>query len=297
MSSRGKSTIKAVRGYYNSPQTVRKFSVWAPDTKRLGISAAHLGLDDVERFHSDPFRRSLEVLLHRRAVERMTRLIVAEAQVEDGQTVLDAGCGTGAVAFPIAERHPSSSIFGVSLSRSQLEIAQKYQQSAGLQNTYFCEQDFTELAFKDASFDRVIFAESFCHAPDKRETISEVGRVLNPGGKVLIVDPMHLKPPPPDQEPLREALGSTEGLAMANLPTIDELTDWISHAGMQVEYVLDLTERAKASLALIANGYVAALTQRRAEPSALIDSYLAWHLLTAQGPLGYALIRAFRPAS
>jgi SAM-dependent methyltransferase len=142
----------------------------------------------------------------------------------------------------------------------------------------------------------VIFAESFCHAPDKRETISEVGRVLKTGGKVLIVDPMYLKPPPSDQEPLQEALGSTEGLAMADLPTIAELTDWISHAGMQVEYLLDLTERAKASLALIASGYVTALTQGRAEPSALIDSYLAWHLLTAQGPLGYVVIRASRAA-
>jgi SAM-dependent methyltransferase len=227
----------------------------------------------------------------------MTNLIVEESQIEDGQSVLDAGCGTGSIAFPIAERNRRSHVFGVSLSRGQLAIARKYQRSAGINNAYFSEQNFTRMAFGAGSFDRVIFAESFCHAPNKRETIAEVFRVLKPGGKVLIVDPLYLAPPDADQEPLARALGSTEGLAMADLPGINELVETLDFTGMQTEYVLDLTARVKSSLALIANGYVRALTEGRIEPSALIDSYLAWHLLTEQGALGYALIRAYKPHS
>jgi len=294
MSSREQSIVEAVRRYYNNPLTVRTFDRWAPDAKRRGVTAAHLGLDDVESIHKDLIRRFIEIFRHRKAVERMTKLIVTESQIEDGQTILDSGCGTGSIAFPIAERNPRSRVFGVSLSRTQLEIAGKYQQSARLQNTFFSEQDFSRMAFLDSSMDRVIFAESFCHAPDKRATIYEVNRVLKPGGKLIIFDPLYLKPPTSEQQPLCEALGDTEGLAMADLLSTQELVGYINGSGMETEYVFDLTSRAKASLALIANGYVRALIEG-ADPSALIDSYLAWHLLTHQGVLGYFVIRAVKP--
>jgi hypothetical protein len=70
-----RSVVKAVRDYYNSPETVYKFSRWAPDPKRPGITAVHLGLDDVESFHRDSIRLPLDLWRHRKAVERMTRLI------------------------------------------------------------------------------------------------------------------------------------------------------------------------------------------------------------------------------
>jgi ubiquinone/menaquinone biosynthesis C-methylase UbiE len=297
MRSHEQSIVEAVQRYYNNPQTVYKFSLWAPDPRRPGVSAAHLGLDDVEYFHSNILRRMLDVLRHRRAVDRMTRLIIRESQVEDGHAVLDAGCGTGSIAFPLAEQNKHAQIFAVSLSHSQLEVARKYQQSAGIKNVYFSEQNFTRMAFREASFDRVIFAESFCHAPNKLETIREVSRVLKPGGKVLIVDPLYLKPPAGEQLILSEALGSTQGLAMANLLSVEELVEALGRAGMQTEHILDLTKRVTASLALIANGYINALTHGRAEPSALIDSYLAWYMLTAQGTLGYLSVRGRKLSS
>ena len=112
-----------------------------------------------------------------------------EAQVESGHAVLDAGCGTGSVTFPIAKAHPGARLFPVSLSRSQLEIAQRYARRAGMRNVFLSEQSFTRTGFADATFDRIFFAESFCHAPDKPTTIREVARILKPGGKLLIADP------------------------------------------------------------------------------------------------------------
>ena len=294
MSAGEQSVLTTVRGYYNSPQTVHKFSIWGPDPKRPGVSAAHLGLDDVERFHRNIFRLPFEIRKHRKAVEKMTSLIVEESQVEDGQSVLDAGCGTGPVAFPIAERNRRARVYGANISRGQLEIMQKYQRSAGLTNVYLTEQNYTRMAFRDEAFDRVVFAESFCHAPNKAETVREVGRVLKPGGKVLIVDIIYLKSPTTDQERARQALESVDGLALLNLTTIDELVGLLKESGMEKEFVLDVSERSKASLALIANGYVDALSKETAEPSPLIDSYLAAHSLTQQGTLGYAFIRAVK---
>jgi SAM-dependent methyltransferase len=294
VSTKQQSVLKAVRDYYNDPSTVHKFTLWAPDPRRPGITAAHLGLDDVERFHRDIVRFPLELRRHRKAVERMTRLIAAESQVENGHRVLDAGCGTGSITFPIAEQNPRARLFPVSLSRSQLEIAHRYRQSAGIRNVFPSEQNFTRTAFRDASFDRVFFAESFCHAPDKPATIAEAARILKPGGKLLIVDPLYLRPLTPDLKHLSRALGSTEGLAMADLLTFEELIKCFEDEGLEMEFFSDLTTRAKPSLALIANGYVQALREGRAKPSALIDSYLAWYLLTEQGPLGYVLVRAVK---
>ncbi len=289
------SVLEAVRSYYNNPETVQKFNLWGGDARRPGVSGHHLGLDDVPRFRGNVLLRFFQMLRHKRAVERTTRLIMTESQLADGQWVLDAGCGTGAVSFPIAEKYLRSHVYGVSLSHLQLNIARKYQQEAHVRNAYFTEQNYTRLAFRDGSFDRVLFVESFCHAPDKRETVSEASRVLKPGGKLVIVDPLHLKPPPPDQASLRDALGSTDGLAMADLPTVEQLEGFIADSGLRTEHVLDLTERVKASLSLIADGYVRALVDRRIGPSPLIDSYLAWYMLTEQGPLGYALVRAVKP--
>jgi len=187
-------------------------------------------------------------------------------------------------------------VLGVSLSHSQLVIAKKYQQSAGIRNTFFTEQNFTRLALRDASVDRVIFVESFCHAPDKKVTISEANRVLKPGGKLIIFDPLYVKAPAGEQEPLCEMLRSTDGLAMADLLLVDDLVAIINATGMQTEYISDLTAKVKASLALIANGYITALVEGRADPSAVIDSYLAWYLLTDQGALGYSAIRAVKSA-
>lgn len=289
--------MEAVRVYYNHPQTLRKFSLWAPDPKRPGVSAAHMGLNDVERFHKDVVRRTLDILRHRKAVERMTKFIVAEAQVASGHLVLDSGCGTGAVTFPIAEQNPRSLVFGISLSHGQLEAAQGYQQSAGIKNTFFSEQDFTKMAFRDNSLDRVIFVESFCHAADKKATILEVNRVLKPGGKLIIFDAMYDRAPSDEHRHLCDALGSTDGLAMPDLPVVADIVEFINGTDLETEHLLNLTPKIKASLALIANGYITSLLEGRAEPSPVIDSYLAWHLLTAQGPLGYAVIRAVKSSN
>ncbi|MEO7409863.1 MAG: class I SAM-dependent methyltransferase [Sphingomicrobium sp.] len=294
MPSPEQSIAEAIRSYYNNPQTLRKFSLWGPDSKRPGVTAAHMGLDDVEQFHKDVLRRPIEYLRHKRAIGRMTRRIIAESSVADGHRVLDAGCGTGAVSFPIAEENPRAQVYGISLSHSQLEAARSYQQSAGIRNIHFSEQNYTQTAFAEASLDRVIFVESLCHALDKRAAIVEASRVLKPGGKLIIFDAMYANTPTAEQQSLCDALGSNDGIAMPDLPTFEQLTGFITDAGMKTEYLFNLTTRVMASLRLIANGYIGALQEARAEPSPVIDSYLAWYLLTEQNALGYGIVRAVK---
>jgi ubiquinone/menaquinone biosynthesis C-methylase UbiE len=48
--------------------------------------------------------------------------------------------------------------------------------------------ELSALPFDDAQFDLVLSALAFCHLPDLRPAVSEMARVLRPGGRVVISD-------------------------------------------------------------------------------------------------------------
>jgi len=120
------------------------------------------------------------------ASELMEKKLIKDADLHDGQQILDAGCGTGTLGFEITSLYPKAKVYGVDFLDNHLRVA--YQQQVDFPTVFFSKQDYLNLAFRDNSFDRIFFCESLIHAQDKSKLLLEASRVLKPGGKIIIAD-------------------------------------------------------------------------------------------------------------
>lgn len=114
--------------------------------------------------------------------------VVALAQVEPGQAVLDVGTGTG-VLIPQLLRAvgPSGRIVAVDLSSKMIEAAQ---QKDFPPRVTLLQADVHHLPLPDADFDRVICNAAFPHFEDRARSLQEMIRVLRPGGLLVISHPI-----------------------------------------------------------------------------------------------------------
>jgi ubiquinone/menaquinone biosynthesis C-methylase UbiE len=96
-------------------------------------------------------------------------------------TVLDVACGTGRYSVYMAER--GHQIVGVDLSEAMLAKARKK-----LPQADFRQGDMEDLPVADSSVDTVICALSLVHLPNIGKAVSEMARVLRPGGRLVVSD-------------------------------------------------------------------------------------------------------------
>ena len=116
--------------------------------------------------------------------------LVELARVAPGESVLDVGCGTGTLAIAAKRRvGPTGMVRGVDASPEMLARARRKAAKAGL-DIGFETARAESLPFADASLDVVLATLMLHHLPaETRERfVSEVHRVLRPGGRVLAVD-------------------------------------------------------------------------------------------------------------
>jgi len=136
---------------------------------------------------------------------------VAKAAPEKAR-ILEAGCGPGHLSIQLARRH-GLDVTGVDLDPAMIDQAQaNATRSHGSDESRpsFEVGDVAHLAFPDESFDLVISTLSMHHWADPTAGLSEVRRVLRPGGRALIWDfrpgvwPLHRRIP----DPVEHAQGS-----------------------------------------------------------------------------------------
>jgi SAM-dependent methyltransferase len=107
--------------------------------------------------------------------------LVNFAGIRKDQKVLDVGCGTGVVAVTAARR--GAKVTGLDLTPALLERARVNAQMADVA-VEFIEGDAEKLPFADASFDAVLSQFGHMFAPRPDVAISEMLRVLKPGGTI-----------------------------------------------------------------------------------------------------------------
>ena len=106
-----------------------------------------------------------------------------------GGRVLDIGCGPGQVALRIAERIPASEVLGIDLARHMLTVAERNRAASEVAaRVRFELADAKGLPYPDGAFDTVCSNTILHHIPDPEPFLREAGRVLAPGGALLIRD-------------------------------------------------------------------------------------------------------------
>lgn len=110
-------------------------------------------------------------------------------EVRGAARILDVATGTGEVAIETVDTLPDASVTGVDPSREMLELARKKILSHGLSGRIALSQCRAEsLPFKDNSFDAVTIAFGIRNTVDPGAALSEMRRVLKPGGKAAVLE-------------------------------------------------------------------------------------------------------------
>ncbi|HLV35739.1 MAG TPA: methyltransferase domain-containing protein [Spirillospora sp.] len=131
-------------------------------------------------------------------LQRIVQLVAAQP----AQRALDAGCGAGHTAAAIAPH--VGTVIALDFTPTMLEQVEQLAAERGLTNLTTRHGDVENLPFADASFDLVVSRYSAHHWPHPAVAVSEIARVLQPGGRFILSD--ITAPEDPAQDTFLQAL-------------------------------------------------------------------------------------------
>ena len=115
------------------------------------------------------------------AEERMLALTCERAQVEDGMTLLDLGCGWGSLSLWLAERYPASRIVAVSNS----SVQRAFLEPRAPTNLELVTADVNEWQ-PEERFDRILSVELLEHVRNYEALFARIASWLDPGGLFFV---------------------------------------------------------------------------------------------------------------
>jgi arsenite methyltransferase len=243
-------------------------------------------------YESDAVRWLLEGELHPGGA-RLTRRLAQLAGIDRGQRVLDVACGSGDTVLLLA-RELGCAAVGVDLGARALERARDEAARAGLDHrASFVLGDAEALPLPAAAFDVALSECSLCTFPDKRRAVTEMARVVRPGGTIAIADVTA------DHNALPDALrsGAARIACVADARGADEYAALLRDAGCEPLAIeahdaelRAMADRVEARLR-VARMLAAPGDQRDRIREAAALARLAIDAI-ARGSLGYALITA-----
>jgi len=119
----------------------------------------------------------------------LEELYVCRKDLPGPFSLLDVGCGTGTFAGMLAATSLPAEIVGLDYSAPMCQVASGKAHQVGLhERVRFVTADSEHLPFADGSFDVVTCSNSFHHYPHQQNVVTEVRRILRPGGRFMLID-------------------------------------------------------------------------------------------------------------
>jgi cyclopropane-fatty-acyl-phospholipid synthase len=119
------------------------------------------------------------------AEEAALRLVFDRAVLEDGQEILDLGCGWGAFTLTAAEAFPHARLTALSHSRAQKGYIEEEAARRGLRNVRVVTADVSTYE-ADRRFDRIVSIEMLEHVRNHRALLASMTSWLAPGGRLFV---------------------------------------------------------------------------------------------------------------
>jgi cyclopropane-fatty-acyl-phospholipid synthase len=123
------------------------------------------------------------------AQRSMLNDVFAKADIQDGDHVLDLGCGWGSAANYLLAKFPNCRVTGVNLSHQQCQYMREKMQDAsialGSGRFTLCEQDFNEAKFNQR-FDKILAIGLFEHIGNLTKAFEKLAGFLKEDGKVFL---------------------------------------------------------------------------------------------------------------
>ena len=122
------------------------------------------------------------------AAELLCQKVYNAAKVQDGDRILDTGCGFGGTIASINQHLANVQLIGLNIDERQLARAREEIKPRTSNQIEFVEGDACQIPFEDDSFDVVLAVECIFHFPSRERFFQEARRVLRTGGKLAICD-------------------------------------------------------------------------------------------------------------
>lgn len=138
-----------------------------------------------EQVHIDNFYELKQPSMKRRVEEVIKRL-----DPRPGERILDVGCGVGTFAYHSAKA--GAIVFGIDYSSESIASAKRFSEKYKVGSPEnFVLGSAAKLPFDDCSFDKIVLADFIEHIlnKEKEQALSEIKRVLKPGGTAVIFTP------------------------------------------------------------------------------------------------------------
>ena len=119
------------------------------------------------------------------AEARALEVSCQRARLDDGQDILELGCGWGSLTLHMAATYPGSQITAVSNSSSQRAHIERMAFDRGLRNLRVITADMNDFSI-DETFDRVVSIEMFEHMRNYQELLRRVASWLRPDGRLFV---------------------------------------------------------------------------------------------------------------
>ncbi len=117
------------------------------------------------------------------------RFTVKKMSFDSTHRFLDVATGTADLAIGAALRHPRIDVVGLDFMKEMLDVGQRKVSGAGLsKRIQLLRGDALSLPFPDGSFDVAGIAFGIRNIPDRLRALSEMARVVVPGGKIMVLE-------------------------------------------------------------------------------------------------------------
>jgi cyclopropane fatty-acyl-phospholipid synthase-like methyltransferase len=207
-------------------------------------------------------------------------------QISRAQRVLELGCGRGGFSNILAQ-HTQGTVLGIDISRSQLSHTKRFNHS----NLRFKSHDIMHVDDLTETFDAVACLDAAFYLPDKALAIERLSKVVEPGGRVLLVDWCRHE----GLSAIQEELVLHPFMRYWGVPSLETIRNYrriFRHSRFSVLDVTDLNEQVKRNWEFGYQRALAAITELSIKDA----PRLLWKGV-ALGPDGIRLIKEQFPAA